>query len=157
MQTKFTLLVHYTNGEVGTYKDDAVMTFEMQDRGLLFIHSQLDKNLKQVGNRIQSVKYRYTRTWIPYSQVKSVDVITNKELTDTKEIAKYQEFLKHGIDMMMTPISHTKPKDPKEVETEIAAEKTQNKKPESEAKPETKAAPDIKPQEPKTPPEKPTN
>lgn len=107
------------NGETLTYKDSAATTFEMQDRGLFFIHSDISKDLATVGKKVNKVHYRYVRTWIPYQQIKYVEILTNKEMTDPKEIEKYQKFLEHGMDIMMTRISNTVPKTPEQVQDEI--------------------------------------
>ena len=119
MTTKFSIKVTLASGEIRTFKDDAAMTFEMQDRGLFFVHSNIEKNLSTVGKTINKVHYRYVRTWIPYRQIKELEVLTNKEITDSKEIEKYQKFLKHGLDIMMNQVSNTVPKTAQQVQDEI--------------------------------------
>lgn len=123
MTTEFSLKVTLTNGEIRTFKDDAVMTFEMQDRGLFFVHSNIEKNLATIGKKVNKVHYRYVRNWIPYVQIKDIEILTNKVLTDPAEIEKYQKFLKHGLDIMMTPVSNTVPKTAQEVQDEINGKK----------------------------------
>ncbi len=131
MTTKFSIKVTLMNGETLTYKDEEALTFEMQDRGLMFVHSALQKEFKKMGVHTVKVHYRYSRSWIPYVQIKTIEVITNKEIDDPEEIKKYDEFLKHGIDIMMTNISYTAPKTPEQVQKEIDEEK----QPKTEPKP----------------------
>ncbi len=148
MTTKFSTVVTLMNGEKLTFKDDQIMTFEMQDRGLFFVHSSVEKNLSTLGNKVNKIHYRYVRSWIPYQQIKEVEIITNKETVDPAEIDKYQKFLKHGIDIMMTQVSYTAPKTAQQVEEELAKEagKQPDKKPEGEKPSET---PVVKSPEPK--------
>lgn len=118
MTTKFTTIVHMNNGEILTFKGEEAMTFEMQDRGLLFVHS----NIKKESDAKTLIRYRYTRNWIPYVNIRNIEVYTTKEITNAEEFRKYNRFLEKGIDMIMTPISNTVPKSAAEAAKEIEAE-----------------------------------
>lgn len=122
MTTKFSIMVHLTNGEAKTFPFDEATSFEFMAQGFFFVHSQIAKTAKQTGSNLKGMKYRYVRTWIPNGTIKDIEVITEKEITDPEELAKYVEFLKHGVDIMVTKISHTNPPTEEEIKEKAAKE-----------------------------------
>ena len=122
MTNRLSIKITLQNGEVMTFKDDAAAHFEFQQWGTLFVEGAMEVKKKQRGLIIDEVEYRNVRNWIPLVNIKNVEVITWKTLNDPKEIQKWQKFKEHGLDLMVTKISHTEPKTQKEVEAEIAKE-----------------------------------
>lgn len=116
MTTAFTIIVRLVNGETQTYKGDAAANFEFMTQGLLFIDGAMQKEVKQRGNLPpDEIHYRNERHWIPIAQIKDVQILTHRSLTDPEEIRKYQVFKKHNIDIMVTKISHTEPPSPEDI------------------------------------------
>ena len=129
MTNRLSIKITLQNGEVMTFKDGAASHFEFQQWGTLFVEGAMEvkqkKGALEVSNHavdITEVTYRNVRNWIPLVNIKNVEVITWKTLNDPKEIEKWQKFKEHGLDLMVTKISHTNPKTEAEVEKEIKAE-----------------------------------
>ena len=125
MKIVFSIKLNLQNGETRTFKDDAGIHFEFQQWGTFFVEGGMEVKKKQRGLILDEVQYRNVRTWIPISTIKDVEVITWKTINDREEIRKYEKFLEHGIDIMVTKISHTNPPDKnqiEEVEKKIAKE-----------------------------------
>lgn len=126
MTTKFTIIIKYMNGETITFKEAA--DFKMMQQGLLFVEMPYVKAQEKLGKILRGVHTKSTRHWIPFAQIKNIEVLTSKTITNPQELKKYQKFLDHGIDMTVTEISHTEPPDPKEVAKKIIEEEKQEAK-----------------------------
>lgn len=131
MTTAFTIIVRTVFGETQTYKGDAAANFEFMNAGLLFIDGAMKVEIKQRGNLPpDEIHYRNERHWIPIAQIKDVQILTHRSLTDPEEIRKYQVFKKHNIDIMVTKISHTEPPSPEEIaKINEEAKKDEGRKP----------------------------
>ena len=127
MTNRLSIKITLQNGEVMTFKDDAAAHFEFQQWGTLFVEGAMEVKKKQRGLIIDEVEYRNVRNWIPLVNIKNVEVITWKTLNDPKEIQKWQKFKEHGLDLMVTKISHTNPKTEEEVQKEIEKEEKKRK------------------------------
>ena len=127
MTNRLSIKITLQNGEVMTFKDDAASHFEFQQWGTLFVEGAMEVKKKQRGLIVDEVEYRNVRNWIPLVNIKNVEVITWKTLNDPKEIQKWQKFKEHGLDLMVTKISHTNPKTEAEVQKEIEKEEKKRK------------------------------
>lgn len=126
MTTKHTLKITFQNGDIVHYKELA--HFEFMQQGLLFVEGIIAKKLDTMGLIIKKVTYSNARNWYPIAIIKHVEVQTVKSIEETEEIRKYEKFLEHGIDIMVTKISHTEPPDPEAVAKEIALEEKRKEK-----------------------------
>lgn len=122
MTNRLSIKITLQNGEVMTFKDAAASHFEFQQWGTLFVEGAMEVKKKQRGLIVDEVEYRNVRNWIPLVNIKNVEVITWKTINDPKEIEKWQKFKEHGLDLMVTKISHTNPKTEADIEKEIKDE-----------------------------------
>lgn len=127
MKTTLSIKIKLMNGETLTFKDDSAVHFEFQQWGTLFVEGAMEVKKKQRGLILDEVEYRNVRNWIPVVNIKNVEVITWKTINEPEEVRKYLKFKEHGIDIMVTKISHTEPKTAEEVEKEIAKEEKKKK------------------------------
>lgn len=134
MTNRLSIKITLQNGEVMTFKDDAASHFEFQQWGTLFVEGAMEVKQKRGALEVSrhavditEVTYRNVRNWIPLVNIKKVEVITWKTINDPKEIQKWQKFKEHGLDLMVTKISHTNPKTQEEVEAEIKKEEKKRK------------------------------
>lgn len=122
MTTRLSIKITLQNGEIMTFKDGAASHFEFQSWGTLFVEGAIEIKKKERGTILDEVEYRNVRNWIPVANIKNVEVITWKTINEPEEVKKYLKFKEHGLDIMVTKISHTEPKTQKDVEAEIAKE-----------------------------------
>lgn len=127
MTTRLSIKITLQNGEIMTFKDGAASHFEFQQWGTLFVEGAIQVKKTDRGLILDEVEYRNVRNWIPLVNIKNVEVITWKTINEPEEVKKYLKFKEHGIDIMVTKISHTEPKTEKEVEAEIAKEEKKKK------------------------------
>lgn len=125
MTTTITIHVKLNNGEVQSFKD--VANFQMMPQGLLFIEMPIAKNENRQGRLLVGVESRSHRHWIPFANIKDVEVLTSNKITHSDELKKYEKFLEHGIDISVTPISYTKPPSIEDVEKKIAEQERSTK------------------------------
>lgn len=129
MTTKFSLKLISVTGKVEVIND--IETFEFMQQGFLFIKLHPDIKKKYNGDKLEEVKNTNERLWIPIMQIRRVSIITDHIIKDETELRKYEKFLEHGIDMTVTPISYTAPKNPEEVAATVDQELKLEEKEES--------------------------
>lgn len=122
MTTRLSIKVVLNNGETMTFKDDSAAQFEFMSQGLFFVEGAVEVKKKERGTILDEVTYRNVRQWIPIAQIKNVEIITWKTINEPQEVKKWLKFKEHGLDIMVTKISHTNPKTQEEVEAEIKKE-----------------------------------
>lgn len=122
MKEDFSIKVTYTDGGIITFKEDAAANFQFMQGGLFFVEGMPTRKIEEFGKIKRKVEYRSVRTWIPVQQIKNVEIITKKTLTEPKEIEKWEKFLEHGLDLMMTKISHTQEPTEAEIQRKIDIE-----------------------------------
>ena len=130
MTIEFTIIVRMANGETQTFKGDAAANFQFMTQGLLFIEGAYKIDIRKRGNLPpDEIHYRNERHWIPVAQIKDVQILTHRSISDPEEIRKYQVFKEHNIDIMTTKISNTEPPSKEEIEkiTKEAQQKEQKK------------------------------
>lgn len=126
MTTKFSIIIKFTNGEATTFKD--VANFQVMDQGVFFVEGIAVKKEDKIGRILRGIETKIERYWYPMAIVKEFKVYTTRTITEPEEVRKYEAFLKHGIDITVTKISHTNEPDEKAVsklvERELKSEKT---------------------------------
>lgn len=125
MTTTITIHVTLNNGEVQSFKD--VANFQMMPQGLLFIEMPIAKKENKLGLILRGVETNIQRYWIPFANIKDIDVKTRRSIIEYNEIKKYEKFLEHGIDITVTQISHTESPSIEDIEKKIAEQERSTK------------------------------
>jgi len=127
MKTLFKIKIVLMDGNVISFKEGSVAHFEFMTQGVFFVEGVVNITRGQGLRTLNTVKYENYRNWIPVVNIKNVEILTTKTIDEAEEIKKYEKFLEHGIDIMVTEISHTEKPTVAEVEKKIKAEKKQKR------------------------------
>ena len=114
----------YLEGGKETCAFGEAAQFHFMPEGLFFIQEGDRVDVDQIGRIVRKKTVRNKRVWYPIDRIKKVEIDTKSEL-EGEDIKKYDTFLKHGIDITKTKISHTEPLSPAEIEKAILAAQKQ--------------------------------
>lgn len=103
MKKQVGAVVHFTNGESKTFAKGTIKDFAVMDKGMFFFQGVSIEKEEKNGRLVVT----NTRTWVPFSLIKSVELTQDTAFDPGDEVKKYKKFKMHGIDMSTEKVSDT--------------------------------------------------